>query len=313
MHLRTGLLHRWFLAALLLCVLAAHSLPASEPIGLGEDLDGIGRCVGCHDESANPQLLGLYQTAHGQRADPAAPMAAGCVGCHGDSSAHLRRRDGVRPPPDISFRESDRAAGDRQCLSCHQGSHQLHWTGSSHQRANVGCVDCHQSHLAHDPALDKLSETESCLSCHTKQRSDLRNPFRHPLHEGQMSCSGCHQPHGSAADDLLRRTTTNPTCYECHAEKRGPFLWEHPPAAEDCGTCHAPHGSVHAGMLKQRAVWLCQSCHMANFHPSTAFSGSGLPGATLPSGAQQMLGRNCMNCHAQVHGSNHPSGPGFTR
>jgi hypothetical protein len=26
-----------------------------------------------------------------------------------------------------------------------------------------------------------------------------------------------------------------------------------------------------------------------------------------------MLGKNCLNCHSQVHGSNHPSGARLTR
>ncbi len=118
---------------------------------------------------------------------------------------------------------------------------------------------------------------------------------------------------GSNGPTLLVGATLNETCYTCHAEKRGPFLWEHEPVREDCSICHKPHGSVNESLLKNRAPWLCQQCHLEQFHPSTAYSGTGLPGATTPSGAQQLLGKNCMNCHVQVHGSNHPSGPRKTR
>jgi hypothetical protein len=38
--------------------------------------------------------------------------------------------------------------------------------------------------------------------------------------------------------------------------------------------------------------------------------GDGLPGGA-PS--QFMLGQNCMNCHTQSHGSNHPSGSRLMR
>jgi hypothetical protein len=31
------------------------------------------------------------------------------------------------------------------------------------------------------------------------------------------------------------------------------------------------------------------------------------------SGNQNVLGKNCLNCHGQVHGSNHPSGARLTR
>ena len=141
----------------------------------------------------------------------------------------------------------------------------------------------------------------------------MLRPSTHPIREGKMSCSGCHNPHGSNGPKLLTKNTVNETCYTCHAEKRGPFLWEHAPAREDCTNCHKPHGSVNASLLKQRVPWLCQQCHLTAFHPSTAYSGTGLPGATLPSGAQQLLGKGCTNCHSEVHGSNHPSGVRKTR
>jgi hypothetical protein len=35
-----------------------------------------------------------------------------------------------------------------------------------------------------------------------------------------------------------------------------------------------------------------------------------MPGGTAN---QNVLGKNCMNCHGQVHGSNHPSGARLTR
>ncbi len=79
---------------------------------------------------------------------------------------------------------------------------------------------------------------------------------------------------------------------------------------EDCTICHRSHGSVHDDLLVARTPWLCQRCHQTQFHPSTAFSGTGVP----PRGASQsVLLKDCMNCHDQVHGSNHPSGLRQTR
>jgi hypothetical protein len=40
------------------------------------------------------------------------------------------------------------------------------------------------------------------------------------------------------------------------------------------------------------------------------FDGDGLPDRQAN---QNLLGKNCMNCHSQVHGSNHPSGARMTR
>ena len=148
--------------------------------------------------------------------------------------------------------------------------------------------------------------------CHPAVRARMNRVSHHPVREGAMQCSSCHDVHGSNPK-LVAADWVNETCYQCHAEKRGPFLWEHQPVREDCTLCHRPHGSVHASLLKNRAPWLCQQCHLAPQHPSTAYSGTGLPGATIPSGAQQMLGKAGLNSHSEVHGSNHPSGPRKTR
>ncbi len=68
-------------------------------------------------------------------------------------------------------------------------------------------------------------------------------------------------------------------------------------------TCHKPHGSNQERLLVARVNQLCQSCHIQGRHQSAA-------GA-----AESMWNSNraCLNCHPQVHGSNHPSGPLFQR
>jgi len=274
-------------------------------------------CTKCHDEG-DGHALTLYQTPHGLRADGRTPT---CQNCHGESSDHVTNASKAtpRPLPDVVFADTESghasqpADQSKACLTCHESGKRMHWKGSVHDNENVACTNCHGVHTASDPVMDKLTQTEVCLDCHKKKRAELHRPSAHPVLEGKVACSDCHNPHGSNGPTLLVAATLNETCYTCHAEKRGPFLWEHEPAREDCGLCHKPHGSVNDNLLKNRAPWLCQQCHLAQFHPSTAYSGTGLPGATTPSGAQQMLGKNCMNCHPQVHGSNHPSGVRKTR
>jgi DmsE family decaheme c-type cytochrome len=134
--------------------------------------------------------------------------------------------------------------------------------------------------------------------------------YSHPLREGKMACTSCHSPHGATTEQQLIKQTLNDTCFQCHAEKRGPFLWEHAPVTEDCSNCHNPHGSNHPGMLVKRAPLLCQSCHSQSGHPSIAQDADGLAAGT-PS--QYLLGQSCLNCHSQVHGSNHPSGSRLMR
>lgn len=277
-------------------------------------------CSSCHNEYSDPALLDITQTKHGVVGDRRTPFANNsCVSCHGASVKHMRRPSAgeLRVMPDLVFggqeRSSPSAEQDSACIDCHANGSRLHWRGSEHESNGVTCVACHSLHSSSDPVLEKISEAEVCFTCHQQQRAELRRPSTHPLLDGQMSCSDCHNTHGSSADSLLIGFTLNETCYSCHAEKRGPFLWEHAPAREDCGLCHRPHGSIQQSMLTARTPWLCQQCHLAQRHPSSSYSGTGLPGASTPSGAQSLLGKNCMNCHPQVHGSNHPSGARITR
>ena len=63
-------------------------------------------------------------------------------------------------------------------------------------------------------------------------------------------------------------------------------------------------------MLAMRAPLLCQGCHSQDGHPSLPQDARGLPSGTA---SRYLLGQSCMNCHDQVHGSNHPSGSKLMR
>jgi DmsE family decaheme c-type cytochrome len=244
----------------------------------------------------------------------------GCETCHGPSKSHLTRlEDGSRPAVDFEFERGIPVEDQNEvCLGCHQDGSRFHWPGSTHDIEAVACADCHDIHAINDPVLTLETQPGVCFDCHQEQRAQFLRQSRHPVqastasmsHEGLMSCSDCHKPHGSSGPALLNRNTLNETCYDCHAEKRGPFLWEHAPVREDCSNCHTPHGSNYENLLTARQPWMCQQCHAANFHPSGIYSGRGIP----PDGAdQRILGKQCLNCHSQIHGSNHPSGIRLTR
>lgn len=278
----------------------------------------ITNCLRCHADGAEDPVLAIFATPHGVLADRRTGAAEdGCAACHGESLGHARlpsRAGGSEV--EIAFHGDGAASTEirnRICMDCHAGSDLMHWPGSTHDFEELACVDCHTVHRREDPALVASLQADRCSTCHQGQRAEMHRPFTHPVREGQLVCSDCHNPHGGSGPADLHQMTVNEGCYACHAEKRGPFLWEHQPVAEDCTYCHEPHGSVHRDLLTQRTPFLCQQCHMSQFHPSTVQSGTGLPGPGRPSGSQSLLGRDCMNCHTQVHGSNHPSGAGQTR
>jgi predicted CXXCH cytochrome family protein len=245
-------------------------------------------CLDCHTASSDVPVHAIDGTVH---RDLERGGDANCRACHGDSAAHIAASD--REAPDVSYGPrwfSEPATRSASCLVCHENVGRLLWTGSHHERESLTCDNCHGTHLQRDPALDDKQSGEICLNCHQQVRAEIRLPSRHPIAEGKTACADCHN--------------------SCHQEKRGPFLWEHPPVAEDCSLCHRPHGSVNDRLLTARGPALCQQCHAAAFHPSQPYGGEGLPGGNAN---PYLLGKNCLNCHSQAHGSNHPSGARLTR
>ena len=275
---------------------------------------GADTCISCHDDQVS---LAVFRTKHAVPSDSRSPFGHGqlqCEACHGPGGNHGRRiRRGQERPPVIQFGSHEPTEVSVQngiCLDCHTADVGFGWHGGSHDDEDVSCADCHVSHAARDNVLQTSTQPEVCFNCHQLQRSETLKAFSHPFFEGKMDCSGCHSPHGATVDAQLNRQTLNDTCYQCHAEKRGPYVWEHAPVTEDCALCHSPHGSNHPGMLTSRAPLLCQSCHSQFGHPSIPYDADGLASGT-PS--QYLLGQSCMNCHEQVHGSNHPSGSKLMR
>ncbi|MDW8260862.1 MAG: DmsE family decaheme c-type cytochrome [Gammaproteobacteria bacterium] len=280
----------------------------------GYSTHGADTCLVCHNEA---RVLDIFRTPHAVRADPRTPFGHGqlqCEACHGPAGAHSARRafGEVRPSPPFFGRQSsaDTAAQNAACLDCHRAGIRHGWAGSEHERQGLTCAACHRIHTARDPARARSEQAGVCFACHRRQQAELRLPFAHPLADGGLGCSDCHDPHGATATASLRRTTVGATCTACHAEKRGPFLWEHPPVVEDCTHCHAAHGSTQPALLRQRAPLLCQRCHSEAGHPSLPASPRGLPG---PTPSVYLLGSSCLNCHGQIHGSNHPSGQKLMR
>ncbi|HVW70623.1 MAG TPA: DmsE family decaheme c-type cytochrome [Steroidobacteraceae bacterium] len=289
---------------------AGNTQPPSPP---SYSAQGADTCLGCHND---PAILSLFRTKHAQPNDPRGPFGHGglqCEACHGPGGAHVKAK-GRQPAGIVEFGKDTRTAVAKQnsmCLGCHQDNAAHAWSASAHAANDVACADCHKMHSAHDPVREAATQPDVCGKCHGSQVMGLVKPSHHPLHEGKMACTSCHSPHGSAAPASLVKATVNETCTSCHAEYRGPFLWEHQPVTEDCGNCHEPHGSTQPALLKSRAPFLCQQCHEAQGHPSVPMTPAGLPGGGSPN--PYLLVGACLNCHSQVHGSNHPSGRALMR
>jgi DmsE family decaheme c-type cytochrome len=275
---------------------------------------GADTCIACHDDQ---KVLAVFRTKHAVPEDAHSPFGHGqlqCEACHGPGGNHAARvRRGQERPAIPAFGSeslSSVAEQNSNCINCHEKDLGFAWHASSHDSNSVSCAGCHTVHVDNDPVLTASTQAAVCFDCHQQVRTQSMKPYAHPIRQGEMSCNSCHSPHGETTDRLLVRQTTNATCFDCHAEQRGPYLWEHAPVAEDCTNCHDPHGSSQPGMLTMRAPLLCQGCHSQDGHPSLPQDESGLV-TGLPS--KYLLGQSCLNCHSEVHGSNHPSGSELMR
>lgn len=285
---------------------------ASVPVNpLSPDAKAVGQqvCTACHSlEAANfahtVHALGMNAAL---AANPATPT---CEACHGGGSKHIENptaqgsiiaftKDGGTPV----------AAQAASCLGCHSGGQRDNWLGSIHQRNDLSCSDCHNpmAKFSAEGLLAKQSISETCAGCHRDIRQQFSRRSHMPLPEGQMSCADCHNPHGTINASLLKTDTVNETCYQCHAEKRGPMLFEHAPVRDSCLNCHTPHGSNQHALLVAPIPFLCQQCHSHVRHPNDLHTVTSL--ASGPAADERLMARGCISCHAQVHGSNHPSGP----
>ena len=283
---------------------------------------GDAACIECH-EVLEPGFASKYDhTMHARVLNEVnAPDAAsenGCESCHGAGEGHVRAGGGRGVGGLVPFHlETPEAitASNGSCLECHQGGDRAYWAAGEHDAGNVACTSCHavMAPISEKNLLRAKTEVETCSTCHQIQHSRIYRNAHMPLRpgdfqvstasDGKMTCSSCHQPHGSVTESLIAHISVNDQCLSCHAEKRGPFLWEHSPVQENCLDCHDPHGGTRRAMLKMNVNRLCQSCHSAVGHPTDPAEPN----------SRFVVGTACLQCHTQIHGSNHPSGFALTR
>lgn len=265
---------------------------------------GSEKCKECHEELAATHANSLHARAW------AGKNGYGCESCHGPGGDHVGNpsRETI-----ISFGKESKQSADAQsaqCLSCHSATTALtFWDMGRHKREEVSCPSCHSIHKDAKPLA---KEPETCFGCHKDIKRDAYKQSHHPIIEGKVRCSDCHNPHGTLSHGMILAENVNQLCYKCHPDKRGPFIWEHPPVEENCLNCHVPHGAKASKMLIQKRPNLCENCHNGR-HPGTPYDATASFGGTASTSTKlKFVGRSCINCHNQIHGSNAPGGSGGT-
>jgi DmsE family decaheme c-type cytochrome len=290
----------------------AQTATPAPAVTLPDGYAGSQVCQGCHEELdrdfAKTKMGRLFLKQPRNSTE-----ALACEGCHGPGKAHVDAGGGKGVGGMITFAKNDKTPVEKRnaiCLNCHAKGARLFWHGSAHESRDVACTNCHtlMTNVSSKSQLAKATEIETCGTCHLQKRAQTMRSSHMPLREGKMTCTSCHNPHGTVTQTLLKEQGVNETCYRCHTEKRGPFLWIHAPVQESCVNCHEPHGSNWERMLKVAKPRLCQQCHSpGSGHPSNMY------GRGDTASLKFVMGRQCVNCHALIHGSNHPSGAVFER
>jgi DmsE family decaheme c-type cytochrome len=264
-------------------------------------------CSTCHE----PEGKSLRGTLHGKAQNertPAAKTGQSCETCHGPGQAHVDTGDKTKIKRFTAMSAKDINA---TCLTCHSKGSHAQWNGGMHDARNVSCASCHSVHSpkSERAQLKTVTAVQTCETCHKQESMKVKKSGHMPVREGKMDCTTCHSPHGSTNVRMLKvGNTINETCASCHAEKRGPFLHDHAAGRESCASCHDPHGSNNDRMLVAKEPMLCQRCHVASRHPATIYDSTQIAAAS-----NRAVGRSCVNCHSQIHGSNHPAGEKFLR
>jgi DmsE family decaheme c-type cytochrome len=299
---------------------------AAPPTIPGATYVGSDQCKGCHEDQAKKMEHTLHGKLLGTQLSKNEFQQRGCEACHGPGSKHLE--DQSNPANNLRFgKKSPLSAADKNevCLQCHARGKQILWRGSPHESRDVTCVTCHS---VHGPAsekgqlkivkfdqydsrgqlLDKV-QYDLCGQCHQVRAMQFGRYSHMPLaaqgEGGKITCTSCHNPHGTTTEKLIAAVSINASCTSCHADKRGPFLWAHPPVLENCLNCHMPHGSNNASILRIKPPRLCETCHVS--------VGARHNAQTYTQRDMKVFNRACLNCHANIHGSNSPSGQYFTR
>lgn len=287
-------------------ILAVQVEAAAPPTVPGATYVGSETCKGCHEDLFKKIEHSLHGKLLGTKLSRTDVQRRGCEACHGPGSKHLE--DPANPAFNLRFgKKTSLTATDQNsvCLQCHQRGKQILWQGSPHETRDVSCVSCHSTHAsqAEKGQLKKATQSDLCSQCHQVKAMQFQRSSHMPVKEGKLTCSSCHNAHGTTTERLIPEISINESCTKCHADKRGPVLWEHAPVIESCLNCHVAHGSNNAPLMRIKQPRLCNQCHIESRHSTQPF----------PQTDRKVFNRSCLNCHPNIHGSNHPSGVFFTR
>ena len=250
-------------------------------------------CLACHETMAGT----LSGTPHRLSSEvTSSKVTVACASCHEGASVHVEdpNVENIGNPA----RQTAQSV-NALCETCHRAHRELDNIGfDPHIEIGASCVDCHSVH-SKNPGLLVDQQTQFCGKCHQALSSQFGRRSTHPVNEGQVTCLSCHDFTGKKQPAL--GAGPQETCINCHTAQAGPFPWPHEaassyyPGGQGCIACHSPHGSANDRLLVRTGDGLCTQCHGVPALHQTQHGGIGSQFA-------------CIECHSDVHGSDHNQG-----
>ena len=286
----------WGLAVLAMGLLALAAAPA-----VAQD-----ECVACHEDV----VKGFAKSSHGRTfAADKDYQGSSCTSCHTDAREHAESGGDKKP---LSLTKGATAEANASCLSCHAGhKKQALWEGSAHQLAGLKCASCHDVHKMHIGT----PEQQKTLPGRDRDHEEVPRVPRRPAGEPAPAfeppdarrADGVHllpQPARDGGREAHRPGLGERALLLLPPEHAGPL-----PLGALAGARGLP---APATARTARTTRRCsRPASRSSASPATSRGGTrrwpGYPAAIWQGN------KACLNCHQNIHGSNHPSGPLFQR
>ncbi len=223
-----------------------------------------GTCPSCHDSHASPKHYLLKKDSREL-----------CISCH-TSRCQV---DGI-PISELTSK--------MDCLSCHSGhgSNQENLLGPKGHTAFLtkNCKACHGEIKDQTSFQIKKVTTNTCLSCHSKERIKINEKDPH-YGLSENVCLLCHDPHRSSEDKFVIKFTA--FCLDCHQEINRKLK-----------VMERRFKGLKKMVLKNRE---CLACHLP-VHSKTTY---------LFRGDDPLGLKTCARCHTRESRFTHPVGENY--
>ncbi len=236
-------------------------------------------CATCHTDTTKQWAL----TVHRATLFNKDAQLKGCEACHGPGGAHVEEGD---PSKIIRFKNLSQEQITANCAKCHHNEHVTLWKSSTHARAKLTCITCHDPHTQDSTTmlksiqngkldLEGLTRSIQQVQLDVNQ-SAVGSKEREAADE---KLAGLREQEKTLRDQLkgaetaYKRVAEPYLCYNCHKTQQVQSnMATHHPIPENkmtCSDCHNPHGGPYRMLRDESVNETCYRCHAEKLGPFT--------------------------------------------